>query len=93
MIPLLPADEVRAAISAEDWELASGLLQAHDGRVVAALSGVDFTTEPRAPWVDLLAAQRALAAELLAARDEVARALGKLGQDQRGARAWQRALA
>jgi hypothetical protein len=93
MIPALPADGVRAAIAAEDWDLASELLQAHEGAVVAALAGIDLDTAPRAPWLELLAAQRALAAELVAAREDVAHALARLGQDQRAARAWMRALA
>jgi hypothetical protein len=93
MIPELPAAAVHAAIAAEDWQRASALLQAHTEAVVAATSADDFDAEPRAPWLALLAAQHALADELLAARDAAARALEKLGHDQRGARAWQKALA
>ncbi|TYT26304.1 hypothetical protein FZO89_08535 [Luteimonas viscosa] len=93
MIPVLPVDEVRAAIAGDAWERATALLQAHDRAVVAAVSAVDFSTQPQAPWRALLAAQQALAAEVQAARDEVGRTLDKLGQDQRGARAWARALA
>jgi hypothetical protein len=93
MIPALPADAVRAAIEADDWQRATDLLQAHDAAVVQTLAGVDFATAPRAPWLDLLAAQHALAGEVRAARDEAGRQLARLGQDRRGARAWQQALA
>ncbi|MGJ4730676.1 hypothetical protein [Luteimonas sp. SDU101] len=93
MIPVLPAAEVRAAIAAEDWDRATGLLQAHGQAVAGALSGADFESTPHAPWLELLEAQRALTEEIQAARDEVARALDKLSCNQRGARAWQQALA
>lgn len=93
MIPVLPASEVRAAIAAEDWDRATALLHAHGQAVVEALSGVDFERTPHAPWLELLEAQRALTEEIQAARDEVGRALDKLSRDQRGARAWQQALA
>ncbi|MDH5834956.1 hypothetical protein [Luteimonas kalidii] len=93
MIPVLPVDEVRAAIAADAWDHATALLQAHDRAVIAAVSTVDFSTQPQAPWRALLAAQQALAAEIQAARDEVGRALDRLGHDQRGARAWLRELA
>lgn len=93
MIPELPAAEVRAAIADEDWELASALVQAYGEAVVAAAGQVDFDRQPRGPWLDLLAAQRVLVDEIVAARDATARALEKLGRDQRGARAWHRALA
>ena len=93
MMPVLPGGQIRAAIAAEDWDLASELLEVHERALAHALAAVDPATEPQAPWRELLAAQRALVAELLAARDDAARALDKLGQDQRAARAWQRALA
>lgn len=93
MIPVLPGDRIRAAIAAEDWALATDLLQAHERRVAGALAAVDARSEPSAPWRELLAAQNLLVEELAAARSGVARALEKLGQDQRGARAWRRALA
>lgn len=93
MIPVLPAVEVRAAIADEDWDRATALLQAHGEAVAAALADVDFARTPHAPWLELLDAQRALTEEIRAARDDVARALDKLNSDQRGARAWQQALA
>lgn len=93
MIPVLPADQVRAAIAADDWELAGSLLREHDAAVAAACAAPEFAQAPREALQALLEAQRALADEIRAARDEAARALDKLGQDQRGARAWAQALA
>jgi hypothetical protein len=95
MTPALPLDAVRAAIAAEDWTAAGGLLQAHAGAVLAAFprDARAFDDASTAPWRELLARQQALAGELRQARDEAGRALAKLGQDQRGARAWARALA
>ena len=93
MIPVLPVSEVRAAIAAEDWDLASTLLNDHGNAVLHALASVDLGSTPHAPWQELLDAQQALTDEIRQARDEVMRAIGKLGQDQRGARAWQQALA
>src|SRR5690606_24000890 len=93
VIPVLPVDGIRAAIAADAWDRATALLRADDRAVVAAVSAVDFSTRPQAPWRTLLDAQQALAAEVQAARDEVGRSLNKLGQDQRGARAWLRELA
>ena len=93
MIPVLPVAEVRAAIAAEDWDVASALLNDHGNAVLHALASVDFSRTPHAPWQELLDAQQALTDEIRQVRDEVMRAIGKLGQDQRGARAWQQALA
>lgn len=93
MIPVLPADQVRAAIAADDWALAGALLRDHDAAVAAACADPEFARIPREALQALLDAQRALANEIRAARDEAARALDKLGQDQRGARAWAQALA
>jgi hypothetical protein len=59
---------------------------------MAMLSTIDLDTAPREPWMALLNAQRALAEEIRIARDQAASALAKLGQDQRGARAWHKAL-
>lgn len=93
MIPALPVAEVRAAIAAEDWDLASALLRDHGEAVVRVAASVDFSSTPHAPWLELLDAQQALTEEIRQARDEVVRAMDKLGQDQRGARAWAQALA
>ncbi len=93
MIPALPATGVRAAIDAGDWDLADTLLREHHAAVIAACAAPDFATAPRGPWLELADAQRALADEIRIARDAAGRALDKLGQDKRGARAWQQALA
>lgn len=94
MTPALPVDAVRAAIAAEDWTCAAGLLHTHAQTVVAAFPrGAAATGASAAPWRELLAQQQALAEEIRKARDEAGQALAKLGQDQRGARAWARALA
>ena len=71
----------------------SVLLERHRQSMVEALSRTNLAHEPLGPWQELLAAQRALAAEVRAARDEAAAALDKLGRDLRGARAWMRELA
>ena len=60
MIPVLPVAEVRAAIAAEDWDLASALLNDHGNAVLHALASVDFSRTPHAPWQELLDAQQAL---------------------------------
>ncbi len=91
--PPLPTEAMRAAIRAEDWPRAAGLLEAHRRAIAQALLQADFSRESTAPWHDLLAAQRALGGELAEARDRAAGALAKLGQDLRGARAWLRELA
>lgn len=90
---LLPAARIRAAIAREDWELATRLLDAHQRELVSALAKADLASETLAPWRGLLLAQRALLGELQAARARAGRALDKLGQDQRAARAWLRELA
>ena len=94
MTPALPVDAVGAAIAAEDWTCAAGLLQAYAQAVVAAFPREAAATEASAaPWRELLAQQQALSEEIRQARDEAGQALAKLGQDHRGARAWARALA
>ena len=93
MIPALPVAGVRAAIADEDWDLADALLRDHHAAVIAACAGPGFAAAPRGPWQALVEAQRALADEIRSARDEAGRALDKLGQDKRGARAWRQALA
>lgn len=93
MIPALPAAQVRAAIAAEDWDLAGTLLDGHGAAVTAACATFGVGHVPREAWLELLDAQGALAEEIRSARDEAVRALDKLGQDQRGARAWLKALA
>lgn len=93
MTPALPVDAVRAAIGGEDWTCAAELLHAHGQAVLAAFPRQAATDASAAPWRELLAQQQALAEEIRQARDAAGQALAKLGQDQRGARAWARALA
>lgn len=93
MVPVLPTAHVRAAIEADDWTHATELLAEHQRVLVSALAKTDLARESIASWRELLFEQRALQDELREARDRVAHALAKLGQDQRGARAWLRELA
>lgn len=93
MPPALPTDALRAAIAAEDWPLATQLLEAHRRTLADALARADFTRESTAPWHELLATQRALRDELLEARERAAGALARFEQDLRGGRAWLRELA
>lgn len=93
MVPALPAQEIRLAIEADDWDRATTLLFEHQHALAQALAAVDLRVEPREPWLELLLAQRALMAELHAARNRVEAALHQLNQDHRGARAWLRELA
>lgn len=93
MVPSLPAAEVRAAIEAHDWPLATDLLGEHQRALTQALAAIDLASTPREPWLDLLIAQRALLEELRLARDGVEASLARLNQDHRGARAWLRELA
>ncbi|HEY5612811.1 MAG TPA: hypothetical protein VIK70_04380 [Lysobacter sp.] len=93
MVPGLPVAEIRAAIEASDWPLATGLLGEHQRALTKALAAMDLASMPREPWLDLLLAQRALLGELRIARDQVEGSLTRLNQDHRGARAWLRELA
>ncbi|MFD0738998.1 hypothetical protein ACFQZQ_06855 [Lysobacter koreensis] len=93
MIPVLPVAQIRAAIEAHDWALATDLLGEHQRALAAALAATDLTSTPHEPWLDLLLAQRALLGELRVARDRVGTALARLSQEHRGARAWLRELA
>lgn len=92
-VPHLPADAVRAAIGAEDWDTAAALLESHHGEIVFALSKVDLKVSARQPWLDLLAAHDGLIGELRDARDAASAELARLGQGRRGANAWLRELA
>ena len=92
-VPQLPTAEIRAAIEASDWPLATDLLGEHQRALTGALAGVDLAATAREPWLDLLIAQRALLEELRVARDAVEASLTRLNQDHRGARAWLRELA
>ena len=93
VVPALPAAEVRVAIEAHDWPLATALLGEHQRLLTQSLAAVDLASTPREPWLDLLVAQRALLLEVRIARDLVGASLARLNHDHRGARAWLRELA
>lgn len=87
-VPALPEAEIRAALHAEQWEHAFGLLADHDRAVREALDGVELAALPAAPWRELLERQCVLLADLTLVRDETARNLARLGRDRRGALAY-----
>ena len=87
-VPPLPEAEVRAALHAEQWELAFSLLAEHDRALREALDGVDPTTLSSGPWRDLLRQQNALLADLTVVRDETAATLARMGRERRGALAY-----
>jgi hypothetical protein len=92
-VPHLPAEEIRAAIAAEDWACAAGLLAGHQQALADTLARADRSSLVRESWLELQLAQQALLGELQAARDHAAAALERLAHDHRGARAWLRELA
>lgn len=93
MVPRLPAAGIREAIEAGDWPQAAGLLAMHQQELADALARLERPIASPEPWLDLLVAQRALLAELHAARSRVGDAIARLADDHRGARAWLRELA
>ncbi len=95
-IPKLPAAQVRAAIEAHDWSLATALLGEHQRLLTQAppaAVAVALSPTPRERWLDLLVAQRALLLEVRIARDLLGASLARLNQDHRDARTWLRELA
>lgn len=89
MIPTLPAAAIREAIAGGDWDAADALLSRHEAEL-RALCTQDSLAEARQreAWIELLSAQRALIAELRAARDDAGAALERLGRDRRGVSAY-----
>jgi len=87
-VPVLPVDDLRAAIEAGDFSAADHLIAAHNHELVAALATADLGTGARPAWNDLLRNQREMLAELRTARDHCARELARFGNNQRGARAY-----
>ena len=85
MIPALPADAIRSALDAGDWDAAAALMREHEVelRKAIATEGGD-----RSALLALLHAQQAFLAELTATRDETAAAMGRLGRDKRGVQAY-----
>ena len=89
MTPSFPAEAVRTALESGDWDRAGVLLAAHESELRAELAAdtpVDATH--RDALLALLHAQQAFLAELTAARDETAAAMGRLGRDKRGVQAY-----
>ncbi len=91
--PVLPVDEVRAAIAADDWALADALLARHHEQVAAVVRESESPLRNDALWLDLLRRQNALLGELREARDGAGAGLARLQADRRGANAWLRELA
>lgn len=87
-VPPLPEADIRAAMHAEQWELAFTLLDEHDRALRDALDGVELATLAAGPWRELLAQQSALLADLTVVRDETARTLARMGRERRGALAY-----
>lgn len=76
--------EFRAALAAEDWTHASSLLDAYDACLrTAAAAGL-----PRETWRQIRDAHQMLLADVVAARDAVARAMASYAQGRDGARAY-----
>lgn len=87
-VPALPEAEIRAALNAEQWEHAFGLLVEHDRVLREVLDGVELSGPSAAPWRELLERQNTLLADLTLVRDETARHLARLGRDRRGTLAY-----
>lgn len=85
VIPILPADEIRAAADAGDWTRAAVLIAGHDHAVRSAW--IDPPREQRedARWNDLLAQQDALVLELRQRRDAAAEAMAQRQRERRAA--------
>ena len=82
-LPILPAEEIRAAAATGDWVRATELVRGHDHAVRAAW--IDPPAEEQLPaWRDLLAEQQ-LMLELQQRRDEAADAIARLQREGRAA--------
>lgn len=88
MIPELPADAIRRALDAGEWNLAVEMLGEHERAVreTMAVQGADGGN--RRGWLALLSAQRALLEQLQGARSETGRSLKRLNKNGHGARAY-----
>jgi len=87
-VPALPEAQVRAAMHAQQWELAIALLADHDLALRDALGSADLSQISAEPWRELLAQQNALLADLVVMRDETAAILARMGRERRGALAY-----
>jgi len=85
--PVLPEAQVRAAMHAQQWEVAIELLAEHDRALRQALGAADLS-QPSAQWRELLAHQNALLEDLVVMRDETAAILSRMGRERRGALAY-----
>jgi len=87
-VPTLPEAQVRAAMHAQQWEVAIALLADHDRVLREALESVDFSQASAQPWRELLAQQQALLGDLVVMRDETAAILARMGRERRGTLAY-----
>ena len=87
-VPALPEAQVRAAMHAQQWELAIELLAEHDRVLRETLGSEKLSGLSAEPWRDLLAQQQALLADLVVMRDETAAILARMGRERRGALAY-----
>lgn len=84
VLPVLPAQDIRAAASEGDWVRAAELVDGHDRAVRAAF--VDPADEPtRAAWHALVHEQQALLLELQHERERSSAALRQFEHDRRSA--------
>jgi len=87
-VPALPEAQVRAAMHAQQWDVAVELLADHDRVLRAALDGIDLSQVSAEPWRELLAQQNVLLGDLVVMRDETAAILARMGRERRGALAY-----
>lgn len=90
MIPRLPVEAVRHAMSEGDWDAASSLLASHDDAVQRKLESGTLSADELAQWQSLLVEQLELLAELQTARDRTGQRLRELAQQRRGMNAYLR---
>lgn len=93
--PSLPVEAVRKALSENNLAAAEAYLEAHDRAVRQALPPQEaamLDARQRQAWMNLIAEQQALYAELGQRRDHVAEQLQQLQRHQRGADAYLKAM-
>jgi len=84
VLPVFPAQAIRAAASEGDWVRAADLVDGHDRAVRAAF--VDPPDEQaRAGWLGLMREQQAVLLELQQERERSSDALRKLEHERRSA--------
>jgi len=87
-VPALPEAQVRAAMHAQQWEVAIELLADHDRVLRTALESADVSSASAGPWRELLAQQQSLLGDLVVMRDETAAILARMGRERRGTLAY-----